>query len=487
MNCNNCGTENPEGAVYCKECGKRLDGMVACPKCGNLNPDDAVYCVSCGKRIDGMTVCSCGEVYSGNFCPKCGAKNSMKPSKTEAGQAEATPLWQSALKLGGGITAMVMVFVSLLFVFFIGFIATTHGSMSGVSLGLSMEDSTLSIFDLFGKNFKDVKEVLEGMDEYQAIYPTSLYLTATLELIVAVGVLVAVSVLAVLSVVFFVCKMCGKRSPDYVRVSIATFFTYMLGAVLLLVLEQIKFNLKMSSSSLTSSASGSASLAIGLNKVTIAGVILGAVLLAVFAGLHIAANGSKLFRKSRGIPLIFAFTASVFAVIAFSLAASAALKLDFKTIETIAFETSVIGTTTLRGTFSSSFMWALQLIIPKYEYGFALESPDSLLALGAVTQLVQFGLLTCLAILIVFRLADVVKGNNASRLASSILVFLFAVAHLVLTIVFGNKFIELAEAVNTELVLTSVIVILVFAAVNLALSAVQLSIKKFLSEKPEEN
>ena len=475
MICNKCGTENPEGAVYCKACGKRLDGSIACPSCGNLNPDDAVYCVSCGKRIDGMTVCSCGAVYSGNFCPQCGTKNAAEASKNEAKQTQASPIWQRALKIGGGIASMTMVLVSLIFVFLIGFILNAHGTISGASFGLDLDSITPSIFDFFGKNFKEIKDTLDPLEEFHSIYPTTLYLIATLELIVAAGVLVAVPVLAVISGVLFVRNVSGKSEKSYAHLSIATFFTYVLGAALLLALEQAKFHVSATGSSYLES-SGSFSIATGLNKATVAGLILGAIMLAVFVGCRIAANGSKLLQKSRGIPPLFALGSSVFAVIALCLAASAALGLDIK----------VIDTTVIRGNMTLSALRALQFIIPSYNYGFAIESPDSLLALGTITQLVQFGLIICLALLIIFRLQDIVRGHNSSRLILSILVLVFSIAHLALTIVFGNRYIELADVENVELVLAPAIAILVVSALNLALAAIQLCVKKSLLEKPEE-
>ena len=51
MICKSCKTENPEEAVYCKNCGNRLDGKIYCPSCGKENPEDAKVCVMCGARI----------------------------------------------------------------------------------------------------------------------------------------------------------------------------------------------------------------------------------------------------------------------------------------------------------------------------------------------------------------------------------------------------------------------------------------------------
>ena len=48
MDCINCGAPNPEDAIFCKKCGKRLDGMAVCPACGKLTPADGDFCINCG-------------------------------------------------------------------------------------------------------------------------------------------------------------------------------------------------------------------------------------------------------------------------------------------------------------------------------------------------------------------------------------------------------------------------------------------------------
>ena len=74
MECKKCGAINPDEAVFCAQCGTRLDGKAPCPSCGKLNDETNAYCNFCGTRLDGKTVCkTCGAVFEGNFCPKCGA------------------------------------------------------------------------------------------------------------------------------------------------------------------------------------------------------------------------------------------------------------------------------------------------------------------------------------------------------------------------------------------------------------------------------
>ena len=42
MKCPRCQRENPADAVFCQECGSRLEG--ACPGCGTANRFDAKFC-----------------------------------------------------------------------------------------------------------------------------------------------------------------------------------------------------------------------------------------------------------------------------------------------------------------------------------------------------------------------------------------------------------------------------------------------------------
>lgn len=50
MICARCGQENQQDAVFCKKCGRRLDGNSICPTCGKLTPADGEYCIYCGSN-----------------------------------------------------------------------------------------------------------------------------------------------------------------------------------------------------------------------------------------------------------------------------------------------------------------------------------------------------------------------------------------------------------------------------------------------------
>ena len=49
MTCPGCQHENPGDAVFCQECGTRLEA--ACPSCGTPNQLGAKFCRKCGQRL----------------------------------------------------------------------------------------------------------------------------------------------------------------------------------------------------------------------------------------------------------------------------------------------------------------------------------------------------------------------------------------------------------------------------------------------------
>ena len=52
MECLKCGaTVLEENAVFCHECGARLDGKITCPNCGQFVEDKYAYCAFCGTEL----------------------------------------------------------------------------------------------------------------------------------------------------------------------------------------------------------------------------------------------------------------------------------------------------------------------------------------------------------------------------------------------------------------------------------------------------
>src|SRR5437867_67227 len=51
MKCHSCGTENPEDAAFCGQCGLALAQAVACHSCGRENPLGTKFCHGCGTPL----------------------------------------------------------------------------------------------------------------------------------------------------------------------------------------------------------------------------------------------------------------------------------------------------------------------------------------------------------------------------------------------------------------------------------------------------
>lgn len=80
MGCHNCGFDNPQGSIYCQQCGTRIPGLAAappapaaepraapaaadavstddapCPRCGTRNQRGMRFCVECGSPLSQPT------------------------------------------------------------------------------------------------------------------------------------------------------------------------------------------------------------------------------------------------------------------------------------------------------------------------------------------------------------------------------------------------------------------------------------------------
>lgn len=52
--CPHCKTKNPEKALFCVNCGKKLEKnlMIKCPSCNTENAKNAKFCVECGETLN---------------------------------------------------------------------------------------------------------------------------------------------------------------------------------------------------------------------------------------------------------------------------------------------------------------------------------------------------------------------------------------------------------------------------------------------------
>ena len=181
MECKYCRTENIEGAVFCSQCGTRIDGKKACKSCGKLNAETNVYCNYCGIRLDGKTICrSCGTAYTGHFCPKCGLKHAESaataavptaaPRGTAINGAVRRPAAAQTLRTIQTSLLFGAIVLMLLFSFFIGISVSPDGK-NWASIGVF--GFLIDCWDDFTLLFEKLAETFELViypEAYFAIY-----------------------------------------------------------------------------------------------------------------------------------------------------------------------------------------------------------------------------------------------------------------------------------------------------------------------------
>ena len=75
--CPDCGFYQDSDAVFCSNCGSRLDDKARCKRCGAIIGKDDMFCTNCGNVLaDDLRCFNCGEkIRPGDvFCVNCGIK-----------------------------------------------------------------------------------------------------------------------------------------------------------------------------------------------------------------------------------------------------------------------------------------------------------------------------------------------------------------------------------------------------------------------------
>lgn len=281
MECKYCNTVNTDDAVFCKNCGKRIDGKIACPACKKSIDADATYCNYCGKRIDGKKV---NEARSSSAAE---ASDNGEITVPRSGK------WKTVLNYVGTALALFVAVIAHMFVFSVGFSANNSLLASQVSVNLNLDD--VSIYYYLGTVYEDIITTANNMrpssmvSGYSFIKP-SLYIPTVICTVISAGMLIAVTTLSIIAVVKLIRKLVGKEVVHAERYAFASFFTYVLGAALLRSFHNATIN----AVEYSSYGNTSVHLALIYNSATITGIVLGTLGLAACLGCRIATQGAAL-------------------------------------------------------------------------------------------------------------------------------------------------------------------------------------------------
>ena len=423
MVCKVCGTENAYDAILCKHCGKRLDGKQICKSCGTENDEDALYCKKCGKSLAaevGGKVAPSGEV-------------TLRSSS-------GSPLWRKIVEISGWTFAMFGVFFSLLFTFLIGIGAKVNATDTS-SANISGEFNH-NLYYYFSDVYKDVKQHSVGTTDAVRV---TLYLPAVIGTIVSASVIIAVCITAAVAVYKFVVYARGKSNADFAKATIATYVEFLLGSLVLLCLEHF---------STESRASGiSLKMNVVLNTATLAGIILGAVCLFIFAACRVASRGKAILQGQY-------ITRAILSVVACALLTVV-----------LAFVPRAVVNHSVDSTYSSyttalPIMDALQLYVLSYKTNVAGE-----MIVAIIAQIVQIALIVVAAIALLCQIRNLCEEKRNNSLIVSIPMLLLAIAYMALCIVFVNMAMD--ASLEKDITCPAAIVSMVLAAVYFVLTVVQ--------------
>ena len=215
MKCSFCNTDNPEGAAFCKHCGKSLtQDKVECPSCKNLCIPTAQFCPKCGTALK-------DDQPEPQPASQPASQPEIKPEPQSRGIGEKK---QKTLSLVSGIIMMGAVFFALIFSFFIG----AEYRVSGSSYYNSYE--TYTVWHYFGRAYSMLESDLAGHG-YSAYTIAANYIPVVLSTLIAAATLGATVTFTLLATVKFGLHF-KRPEVRYYKYAVAAVFSFMLGATL---------------------------------------------------------------------------------------------------------------------------------------------------------------------------------------------------------------------------------------------------------------
>ncbi len=436
MECKKCGAINPDEAVFCAQCGTRLDGKAPCPSCGKLNDETNAYCNFCGTRLDGKTVCkTCGAVFEGNFCPKCGA--GARAAETAATHAAAAP--KAAAKALPGKTAKRVIrlvqsslvfsaiFCMLVFSLCLGFTQTLKSG--GETVPVETENVYYFLFSVW----KDIRMVFDALSSASPDVEVLIYFEAYFSLYmpyiliaVALGANIVVCLTyGILAVVKFSTGI-GRTDVPLAKYLVPPVVSTLAAVTVPLAL--------MGATEATGDTS--AHISFGLNGAGVAEIVLVAVFLAGAIVLECLLNGKAVANRLKKI-VPFAIGALLLAV------AAGVLSANFFTLGAgqTAAKTSLVS-------MLSGFLFMIGIISGE------LPANLSQLSTLSVVEYFTFALLAAsILITIYFLLREMFSDEKSSgeTLLFGIFSAAFAVMFLVVAVLIKNKLLDIGVENGTEI------------------------------------
>lgn len=325
-NCKNCGYKLEDDAVFCSNCGVRVDGKITCKNCGKSVSQDAIYCTYCGARVDGKVFCpTCNIEVEGTFCPQCGkkVKNSAKSVAINGYNAAELDVDDKTDSRTGGnafqtfksvvkIVSPALLILSMVLLFALSFAIGVRVNVSG-RIGGEVEDivnlqkvNKGGIFYYFGDVYRDLKGVYGNKLSFTEVLPA-----VVITLMLAVNLIVSL-IMLIVSTVKFIKAVCAKKGVNLLPYFGWSFATFWIASLTIIGMVGLGFEYYENYDSI--------SISIALNTSVKAGLIISAVLSIISIALICVAKGKKFLAFAPFGKVLFFAVAGVFVTVAVSFA-----------------------------------------------------------------------------------------------------------------------------------------------------------------------
>lgn len=464
MECKFCNTENPEQAVFCRKCGKRLDGTALCPSCGGQISADDAFCIFCGADIKKTAP----ALIAGETAIAAAAGTADTPAAEHiSGKGAQTA--KKVLNYVANGTAILTAVLALIFVFFIGVTAV-------IPLEPGTRTVTLDINYFFHDGYKNIEESLKTIKDFNDSlsgsdlkYASSNYMAYVQYIplifgtLILAGTIIAVVTLSVLATVRSAQNMLGKNVKSGCGYAVAAFMVYVLGTALITAIYG-------------ASAPSEGVDGYMMNKTTKAGVILLAVFTFIMIACKTATKGRALLSKEEVLKYSFALGGIALLAVVMGVASLPLIGLKAEG----------------KGAASVNMLLVIfSLDVTRQSDYELVENIDAITALApCVFALVCAAVI--LAAIIIIRHADNVHGEkDKNNLFLNIALVSVSVVLLVLTILFVNElkygieYLDESEDITTYQY-TIPIVMLVFSVLSLIENIVYRAIRRPAAKSQNE-
>ncbi|MDE6471726.1 MAG: zinc ribbon domain-containing protein [Clostridia bacterium] len=460
MECYHCGQENDEEAIYCKQCGMRVDGKVECPSCNKLIDSDSQFCGYCGHNLEESYASEDDEENTTE-------EESCAPTKI---LSVFKPNLKKANEICIGAFSMSTVFFSLLFVFFVGIKSyATNITDSDAYLNTN---TNINLFYYLGECYSR----LATLDEtYPSYFIANYKFISIMGTILSIAIITTVLVFSIISVVRYVNNCTGRSAKSYSTPVLATYVSFVMGVTLFYAFNAVSGN------------NGLMKMSVKLNEYTVAGIALSTVFMILATVCRTASLGRLLSAPQN-------LYKSCFTVLGLILFAFMAL---------LAASPSIV-MSNANNSASCNFFYAMTLLVTvamandKSDAREIISSgisssdnngvPMEIYSQLVVSLLIQIAMIVIIILTIAVLLKNLShkdKQSIGTNLVVSIIISVLSIVFLIVTTNAGKQLIDYFDNDSTEISFntTALVILVIVCVINLAIQIIHTVINSRIKQQ----